>query len=139
MVVGSAQEAAHTAAGGLEGLGGPAAQFVDAAVHVGTDVPVEVHLGFDDHRRFLGGGRIVQVDQGVPVHPLAQDGKVTPHRLQIEAGSLAHGAHSSAPGNNWRSSRRRRSSWGTRSRMALAKAMVSTPRACSPAMPRLRR
>ncbi len=69
-------EAADLAAGVLVGLGGLFGQGVDAAVDVGVVAPVVVVHGLDDRLGFLGGGGVVQVDQGLAVDLAGQDGKV---------------------------------------------------------------
>ena len=63
-------------AGGLETVGGFRAQGVRAAVHVGVAVLVKLGERLDHLPWLLGGGGVVEVDEGLAVDPSVQDGKV---------------------------------------------------------------
>ena len=61
---------------GFVSVGGAVAQLMDAAVDVGVVVLVVAHEGVDDLARFLAGGRVVEVDQPMPVDFLIEDWEV---------------------------------------------------------------
>ena len=62
----------------LESLGRLAAQLVQSAVDVGTVGLVVAFHGLDHGPWLLCGGRVVQVDQRLAVHPSLEYGEVVP-------------------------------------------------------------
>ena len=59
------------------------------AVHVGGEIGLEAGDGIQ-HRPGSGGGRrVVQVDQGLIVHPSLEQGKLAADRVEIE-GAVGH-------------------------------------------------
>ena len=74
--VGRVDEPADCLTTGFVVVGGPLAQGVHAAVHVGIVVQVVVADGVDNRPGLLRGGRVVQVDQGFAVDQLIQDREV---------------------------------------------------------------
>jgi len=75
-------------AGGFERGGGAIAQFMDAAMHVGVVAFVVVNEGFDDGTRLLAGGGVVEVNERVSVHRLAQRGKVLSNLWPVDRHGL---------------------------------------------------
>ena len=65
-----ADESSDLLAGLLVALGGLHAEGVDATMHVGVIAFVVVHEGLNDGGRLLGGGGVIQVDQGLAVDKL---------------------------------------------------------------------
>ncbi len=133
------------------GVGRVDREPVNAAVDVGVAGLVDAALGVDHRRRLLGGGRIVEVDEGLAVDLRREDGKVAADGLdvvggggRIRAGLLQDGAHSGPPDPG----RRRPSSRSTRCRTSgtrifsatsAAKAQVSSASASASPIPRERR
>ena len=77
------EEARRAVAGGLEGDGRAAAQFVDAAMDVGVVAAVKLVHGLQHRERLLRGRGIVKINEREPVDLLAEDGKIRPQRLPI--------------------------------------------------------
>ena len=73
-------------------LGRPRAQRVQAAMHIGVFVFVIIADHIEDSARLLRAGRVVEVNQRMPVHALAQDRKILTKRGPIHAisGCLMH-------------------------------------------------
>ena len=69
-------EASHLDARAFVFVGGALAQRMDAAMDVGVDVRVVALQRIDHRLRLLRGGGIVEIDQRLAVHRLAQDGKI---------------------------------------------------------------
>jgi len=85
------EESGGARAGGLEGVGGAVAQFVDAAMHIGIVVLVIMGQRRDDGARLLRGGSVVQVHQRFAVNLLVQDGKILAQLGPINGGGVFHG------------------------------------------------
>ncbi len=142
-----AQEALHLRAGALVGGGRQHREVVDAAVDVRVGALVDEALGVDDRLRLLRGGGAVEVDEGLPVNGLPQDGELPPDGVDVEGGHRprAHGcasARSKPPASRDCSSRattlRRGSTSSFRTR-SLAKAQVRRVLASGSPIPRERR
>jgi hypothetical protein len=84
VVAAGVDEAGDLLAPGLEAVGGPLAQVVQAPVDVGVIGLVGLAHGVDDLARFLGTGRVVEVDQRPPVDRLLQDREVGAHPFHVE-------------------------------------------------------
>jgi hypothetical protein len=67
-------------------LGGVHGEGMDAAVHVGVVVLVEIGDGVDDGARLLRRRRVVQVHQRLAVDFLRQRRKIGPHFGDVEHG-----------------------------------------------------
>src|SRR3712207_1433500 len=78
-------EAAHLLARALVGGRGALAQVVDAAVYVGVLLAQVLRPALDDDARHLRRRRVVEVDERLAVHRLAQHGKVFAHALNVPA------------------------------------------------------
>src|SRR3989337_2499509 len=65
---------------------------MDAAVHVGVVRFIIMAERIEHTGWFLGGGGIVQVDQGPSVHFLMKHREVPAHLFPIDAGGLLGGA-----------------------------------------------
>ena len=76
------EEAGGAGAGGLVGLGGAAAQFVDAAMDVGVVVLVKAAQGVNDGAGLLRGGGVVQIDQRMAVDLLVKNRKIALGRFR---------------------------------------------------------
>ena len=63
----SIDEAGHGATGVLVGFGGHLAEVMNTPVDVAVLVKVIVAFAFDDTQWFLGGRRIVKVNQGLAI------------------------------------------------------------------------
>ena len=83
-VVGGVNVPLDLPARALEGCGRAAAELMHTPVHVGAVLTVEALQGVDHRPRFLGGGGIVQVDQGLAVDGLLQNRKVLSRGFDIE-------------------------------------------------------
>jgi hypothetical protein len=79
-----ADEARHRRPRPLVGRGRPLAEGVDAAVDVRRVALVEAGHRLDHRPGLLGRGRVVQVDQRVPVDLLVETGELGPHGLDVE-------------------------------------------------------
>ena len=64
-------------------LGGPNAQLVRSAVHVGVDLPVIGIHSLYDRVRLLGTGRVVEVDERDAVHEARENREVGPDPLNV--------------------------------------------------------
>ena len=82
-------ELAHGLAAGLVQLRGLLGEEVHAAVHVGVGVVVFVGDGLHHLAGLLGGGAVVQVDQGLAVDGAAQDGEIGAYLLDFVHKSLS--------------------------------------------------
>ncbi len=71
-------------AGVLVVLGGALAEQVDAAMNVGVVGRVVVLQGVQHGARLLGGGGVVEIDERLAAHLLAQDGEVVADALHVE-------------------------------------------------------
>ena len=80
---GGADEAGDFLAGFLVALGGLHAEGMDAAVDVGVVAFVVVDEGLDDGGGLLGGGGVVEVDEGLAVDKLVQNGEVFSYFLDV--------------------------------------------------------
>ena len=69
-------------------VGGLDAQGVDAAVHVGVGVGVEVDEGIDHLPRLLGGGGIVEIDQRSTIDLALKDGEVGANAVDVQGHGL---------------------------------------------------
>ena len=84
VVLGGVDEAADLAAGGLVVVGGVLAQGVDAAMDVGILGRVVVDQRVNNALGLLAGGRVVQVDEGMSVDFLVENGEVLAQLFDIE-------------------------------------------------------
>jgi hypothetical protein len=54
------------------------------AMDVAVVMPIILTDGINDLPRFLGGGSIIQIDQGLLVNLLVQDGKISSYLFDIK-------------------------------------------------------
>ena len=66
----------HFSSGGFINIGRYLRKVVYASVYIGILVGVIMREGIDDRAGFLGCGTIVEVHERLPLHLLAQNGKV---------------------------------------------------------------
>ena len=85
------QEASHGLARRLEPVGAALAQIVDAAVHVGIVVLIDVADGVDHLPRRLRGGRRVEKYQWLAIDLAAEDREVGADGLHVEIGPRQSG------------------------------------------------
>ena len=108
----------HTGPRRLEGPGRAIAQGVRRAVDIGIVLHVVAFDDVENSTRFLGGGRVVQVDQGLAANLLMQDRKLCADGGRIEAivgpcNILASGVHSSSSRSTVSWSPKNSASWGS--------------------------
>ena len=84
--IGGMDESRDSRACALVGVGGAHGEGVEAAVDVAVVALVVVHERVDDGARFLGGGAVVEVDEGFAVDLLVQDREIGADFLEIEHG-----------------------------------------------------
>jgi hypothetical protein len=72
----------------FEGFGGPAAQFVNPAMHIGIVILIKPGQRFEDGTGLLRGGGIVQINQGMAMHLLVEDWKILAQRFHVEQSGL---------------------------------------------------
>jgi hypothetical protein len=82
--VGGVDEAMDFGSGALVGLGRPLGEVVHAAVHVGVVPRVEPRHRVDHRLWLLAGGGAVEVDEGLAVGLLVEDGELLAHALDVE-------------------------------------------------------
>jgi hypothetical protein len=58
-----------------------------AAMHVGAVVHVKAKNRINHFGRLLAGGRVVEIDERLPVHLLFQNREILPNPLHIEGGT----------------------------------------------------
>ena len=146
------QEGADLLARGFHAVGADLAEIVDAAMHVGIFVLVDLALGVDHLARFLRRGRAVQEDQRLAMHRARQDREIPPGCVDVENrfhqcfSGRVHAAFS--PSLSWRAStqpsiRARKASArpGSRSSSTASfrKAVTRISRAVASSMPRVRK
>src|SRR6185436_12680638 len=68
------------------GVGGAHGERVHAAVDVRVIGLVDRSLGLDHRARLLGGGGVVEVDEGPAVDPLPQDRELAADLLDVQGG-----------------------------------------------------
>ena len=69
--------------GSFVGGTGAVTQLVDAAMHIGVVMLVIVQQGIDHLPGFLGRGRVVEIDEVVPIHLLVENGEIPAQVLKV--------------------------------------------------------
>src|SRR2546425_9637494 len=72
-------------------------------MHVGVVVLVVANDGFDDLARLLAGGRVIEINQRMPMNRLLQNGKIAAKGGPIigRFGRHAHPSFKSGPAATW--------------------------------------
>src|SRR5712692_6071870 len=83
-------ETGHFSPSFLMGRGGFLAYLVDSTMNVRIILPVVPVECLDDLFRFLGCGRVVEIDQGFPVDDPFEDWKVFSYLVNIVRDGLLH-------------------------------------------------
>lgn len=66
------------------GGGGGLGKAVDAAVDIGIDALIVVARGIENGEGLLGGGCIVEIDEGLPIDFLIQDGELSSKLVGVQ-------------------------------------------------------